>query len=563
MAKSPAARDRTRVGVQPVAAMPHRPVAPPAAARRAAQPLPGRSSAAYAFGRVRVDADPVSLPRATPIGQLLHRAAAEPALALADRVRRPLEARLGAGLGAVRVHDGAWSAQAADRIGARAFTFGRDVYLGSEGRALGGAQRDRLLAHEAVHALQQGAAPALGDTVRVGGAHEPAEAQAHALADAAFGSSRSLALRDGLRRDAGATSVVKLAPAIQRDLKGSTRPPKAISSSTSRTSRIRAAINGMSGTIAFHAARQGTGLDQHSAAPGRAHEDLDTGHDYVWTGGEANRNKMITPDDPGRGVSPGYFVDHLGAAATPRTAKTDPDVSPYYRDYAPNAAESHDGSKAGTTVVDASLWDYPGWHGKLPLLVRDRGESGRHRSHLRQHHVGLHDQRPGQGHDQRRVRHRPRRHDAPVRRGGEQVQRVLQEQGRVDRAVTDGNVPNGDDDADVRALVAALDDGASPAHLDVTPAVTALAALGRRAVPALLGALASESEMTRLHAQRALEGILEREHGFVPGRGFPTPADEEALRAEWRANGSYDYAAEPAARAAAIALWRRRLAQDG
>lgn len=130
--------------------------------------------------------------------------------------------------------------------------------------------------------------------------------------------------------------------------------------------------------------------------------------------------------------------------------------------------------------------------------------------------------------------------------------------------MTDGDdVPSGNDDADVRALMAALDDGASPAHADITPAVTALAALGRRAVPALLDALASESEMTRLHAQRALEGILEREHGFVPGRGFPTPADEEALRAELRANGSYDYAAEPAARAAAIALWRRRLAQDG
>lgn len=362
MAKSPAARDRTRAGVQPVAATPHRSVAPLAAARRAAEPLPGRSSAAYAFGRVRVDADPAVLPRATPIGQLLHRAAAEPALPLAEQVRRPLEARLGAGLGAVRVHDGAWSAQAADRIGARAFTFGRDVYLGSEGRALGGAQRDRLLAHEAVHALQQGAAPALGDTVRVGGAHEPAEAQAHALADAAFGSSRSLALRDALRGGAGATSVVKLAaPAIQRDLKGKYPVSEGSFTLNLTTESHPGAKSGMSGTIAFHAADAAPDSPSIRILQVLRLEDLTTGHDYVWTGGDANRNKTMTAADPGRGISPGYHVDVNPAALTPRTAKADADVSPYYRDYWPNAASSQDGSKAGKTVADASLWDYPGW----------------------------------------------------------------------------------------------------------------------------------------------------------------------------------------------------------
>ena len=115
----------------------------------------------------------------------------------------------------------------------------------------------------------------------------------------------------------------------------------------------------------------------------------------------------------------------------------------------------------------------------------------------------------------------------------------------------------------LRALLATIDDGAEPAHADVTPAVGALAGLGRRAIPALLDLLESERETTRLHAQRALEAILEREHGFVPGRGFPAPAEEAAMRAEWRANGSYDYAAAPAARAAAIAAWRGRLGAAG
>jgi hypothetical protein len=93
-------------------------------------------------------------------------------------------------------------------------------------------------------------------------------------------------------------------------------------------------------------------------------EDLTTGKDYVWTGGEANRNKAMTTADAKSGVDPGYFVDHSAAAATPRTAKTDAAVSPYYRDYWPNATQSQDGSKKRTAIKEASLWDFPGWGAK-------------------------------------------------------------------------------------------------------------------------------------------------------------------------------------------------------
>ena len=334
-----AARERTRDDVQ--AGAPHRSAAPPVARDRAAEEPAGRSSVAYAFSQVRVHADPgTSLP---------------------DHVRGPLEARFGAGLGGVRVHDGPWAARAADQIGARAFTFGRDVYLGSEGRALGGAQRARLLAHEAVHALQQGDAGPTGGTVRVGGAREPAEAQAHAVADAAFGPSRSLALRDGLRAG-GTTGLVKLgAPAIQRDLKDKHPVSEGAFTLNLATESHAGAKSGMSGTIAFHAADTAPDSTSIRLLQVLRLEDLTTGKDYVWTGGDANRNKTMTANDPGRGVSPGYHVDVNPAALSPRTKKTDSDVSPYYRDYWPNATSSQDGSKAGKTVADASLWDYPGW----------------------------------------------------------------------------------------------------------------------------------------------------------------------------------------------------------
>jgi hypothetical protein len=92
-------------------------------------------------------------------------------------------------------------------------------------------------------------------------------------------------------------------------------------------------------------------------------ENLATGNDLVWGGGEANRNKVMTEASPG--VAAGWFVDHSAAAAKQRSAKADPVVSPYYRDYWPNATMSQDGSKNGKTVKEASLADYPGSTGNI------------------------------------------------------------------------------------------------------------------------------------------------------------------------------------------------------
>ena len=103
----------------------------------------------------------------------------------------------------------------------------------------------------------------------------------------------------------------------------------------------------------------------------------------------------------------------------------------------------------------------------------------------------------------------------------------------------------------IDALVRGLDDDPDPLHLDMTPAVQALGEIGTDAVPALAGPLGSPSQDTRLRAQRALEAIVQRRHGFAPGRGFPGGQAEQDARDELAEIG-YDFEAEPSERAAAI-----------
>lgn len=105
-----------------------------------------------------------------------------------------------------------------------------------------------------------------------------------------------------------------------------------------------------------------------------------------------------------------------------------------------------------------------------------------------------------------------------------------------------------------------LDDAADPLHADRTPSVDTLAQMGLRAAPSLLDRLVSENEMTRLRAQRALEEIVNRMHGFQPGHGFPTPQAEAQARIDWLQHGNYDYTKDAAGRAQAAAELRRWLA---
>jgi len=135
---------------------------------------------------------------------------------------------------------------------------------------------------------------------------------------------------------------------------------------------------------------------------------------------------------------------------------------------------------------------------------------------------------------------------------------------RVRAYSAQGLVRIGHPDA-VAACLQTLSDAPDALHLDRTPAVEALGGMGLDPVPSLLDLLLDKDRETRMHAQRALEAIVARRHGFRPGHGFPNTRAEEALRSEWRANGDYQFDADRELRARAVVIWRQwlRTAKEG
>jgi len=87
---------------------------------------------------------------------------------------------LGADLTGVRVHGDPLAQQASAAMGARAFAYQNDVFLGA-----GESPSDiKLMAHELTHVVQQGAAPAQPQRkIAVGAANDPAEAEADRVAE--------------------------------------------------------------------------------------------------------------------------------------------------------------------------------------------------------------------------------------------------------------------------------------------------------------------------------------------------------------------------------------------
>jgi uncharacterized protein DUF4157/putative RNase toxin 16 of polymorphic toxin system len=73
--------------------------------------------------------------------------------------RSYFEQRFGRDFSAVRVHDDARAAESAQTVNARAYTVGGDIVFNAGEYAPGTFAGNRLLAHELVHAIQQGAAP--------------------------------------------------------------------------------------------------------------------------------------------------------------------------------------------------------------------------------------------------------------------------------------------------------------------------------------------------------------------------------------------------------------------
>ena len=99
--------------------------------------------------------------------------------ALDATIRQTVESHVGADLSHVRVHSDERAHNASESIGARAFTYGSQVFLGPGESATDLA----LMAHELTHVVQQGAAGQLGtQALAVGAADHPAEREADAVA---------------------------------------------------------------------------------------------------------------------------------------------------------------------------------------------------------------------------------------------------------------------------------------------------------------------------------------------------------------------------------------------
>lgn len=110
--------------------------------------------------RLPADAGGVSVHAALPMG------GARP---LSAQTRAFMEPRLGMDFGGVRLHTGAAAERAAAGLNARAFTVGRDVWLGR-----GASESDRrLMAHELTHVVQQGGTAAPRTVQRQAGPTPP------------------------------------------------------------------------------------------------------------------------------------------------------------------------------------------------------------------------------------------------------------------------------------------------------------------------------------------------------------------------------------------------------
>lgn len=313
---------------------------------------------------------PITGPVSPAVTQTLSRAAAETSTPIHEPLRGSLGDQLGQDFSHVRVHSGSASADAADLIGARAYTLGTDIHLGKESRGLTRSVFDRLIAHEAIHTVQQGGkAVAPGPGLTVSDPHDAAEREADLMAESITSNpvqsqSRSLAMRDRMRASMFGASIARsVSPRIQRDLTGKYPTAGGDFTMNLKTESHPGGVSGMKGTISFKAGDVAPDSTNIRLLQTVKDVDLGTGKDLVWTGDEANRNKTMTKEDKATGVEGGWFVDHSAAIAKQRTKKKDPAVSPYYRDYWPNATLSHDGSKKGKAVVEASLADFPGSSG--------------------------------------------------------------------------------------------------------------------------------------------------------------------------------------------------------
>lgn len=110
---------------------------------------------APAIGRIRRSATTIGAAGGAIDADTEHAIGSSRGNPLAPRVRRSMESAFGADFSGVRVHTDAQSDALNDRLSARAFTSGNDIFVRRDAYSPDSAGGQRLLAHELTHTLQQ------------------------------------------------------------------------------------------------------------------------------------------------------------------------------------------------------------------------------------------------------------------------------------------------------------------------------------------------------------------------------------------------------------------------
>jgi hypothetical protein len=129
-------------------------------------------------------------------------------------VRREVEGTLGQDLSPVRVHSGPTAADLSSQMGAKAFTTGRDIFLG-EGAS---ASDTELITHEATHTIQQGMSEDAPSTIGAADTDHEKAAEHNAAHGPAVGAGVQREAEGG--EEEGEEVARKLDTSIQREAEG-------------------------------------------------------------------------------------------------------------------------------------------------------------------------------------------------------------------------------------------------------------------------------------------------------------------------------------------------------
>ncbi len=113
---------------------------------------------------------------------IVHDVLRSPGQPLDTATRQFFEPRFGQDFSHVRVHTDARAAESARAVNALAYTVGTNVVFGSGQYSTNDSTRQRLLAHELTHVVQQAGMATVSSELRIGPEHDPAETEAEGVA---------------------------------------------------------------------------------------------------------------------------------------------------------------------------------------------------------------------------------------------------------------------------------------------------------------------------------------------------------------------------------------------